>query len=375
MTGKWLSAIVAGWALIAAATAMAQSVTQDLQIGRQRYDNRIKDAATPLKRAWDAPDPKGRTLRVAYMIGSSRCYDGDVMTGRNWLGWMLKRLGPKMSAADANAVETRRRDCESTQWATSDGYFEVSRVWTGELLYLNPDSKALARPIHILDSKRIPFALAPPAPVTDSVAVARRAETVAALITPSADLKKNCRWMGPARQQTIGRYSFISRQVPQALPPDWLAQVSTGLDAYLETLKADYGMVVPDRAITVILAMCADELPEIAGKVHNLAIDPSQNIGYNVKDDLTVVAVLDQWARVPFKPPGADHETDSQLRRTLRHELFHLVAHHSFIDMPTWLDEGLAQYLGLVRKGSRLSFLAQEKSVFSETGFVGPVPL
>lgn len=377
MIHHWLSGIMVWSMAMAAAPSAAQTVSYDLLTGRHRYNNRIKDAATPLKRAWDAPDPDGRTLRVAYMIGSSRCYDGDAVTGQKWFDWMLNRLRRDMSPSDTAIVAERRRNCAGAPWLAPDAYFEQRRtVWQGELLYTSTDSKALAKPIQILDPDRKPAGIAPPAPINDPVAAAHRAEKVAALMRPAADLKKNCSWKGPARAQNIGRYSFISRQIFQ---PAYLAQVRTRLDVYLDTLQADYGMALPNRVITIILAKCADELPEIANSVHNLAIDPSQNIGYSVKEDLTVVAVLDRWMQVSFKPADSEFENDTQLRRTLRHELFHLVAHHGFIDMPEWLDEGLAQYFAVagVRNQSLPGVTAWPDSwpidpalasVFSDTG-------
>lgn len=103
-----------------------------------------------------------------------------------------------------------------------------------------------------------------------------------------------------------------------------LNEIGGGLESYLDFYVQKYGMAVPAHFITVYLVPETWELQQLAKKIHGIKVSDS-SIGYSYQDDLSIVGVI------PRKTYG-----------TLTHELFHLLVHNNFGDIPPWIDEGMA---------------------------------
>ena len=125
------------------------------------------------------------------------------------------------------------------------------------------------------------------------------------------------------------------RQLHDELSVEIAATLDTALHYYVE----HYGFAYPERklAIDVYATELFREL---------LAAQPHWVEGY-----------FDGRIRIPV---AAENFSLSKLRRTLRHELVHaLLAQHSgFRRLPSWFDEGLAQYLACLDNCAAFSFPA-----------------
>lgn len=103
-----------------------------------------------------------------------------------------------------------------------------------------------------------------------------------------------------------------------------LNEIGKGLEAYLDFYVQKYQVTAPAYFITVYLVPETWELQKLAEKIHGIKVSDS-SIGYSYQDDLSIVGVI------PKMTYG-----------TLSHELFHLVVHNNFGDIPPWMDEGMA---------------------------------
>jgi hypothetical protein len=97
------------------------------------------------------------------------------------------------------------------------------------------------------------------------------------------------------------------------------------MNAYLDFLEKQYGVIRPETYMTVYLVANNSELRKIANKNHNLDVSAT-TLGYHYPYDQSVVAV-----------------ESGTLTGTLQHELFHMLVRSNFGDVPLWLDEGIAE--------------------------------
>lgn len=98
------------------------------------------------------------------------------------------------------------------------------------------------------------------------------------------------------------------------------------LERTLEYYQREFSMRQPPFRITVYLPTNGADAERIADHLHGLQIDGRANLGYTSEEDQTIVS----------QTPGG------KAFGTLNHELFHLLAHQFFGDIPAWLDEGVA---------------------------------
>lgn len=103
-----------------------------------------------------------------------------------------------------------------------------------------------------------------------------------------------------------------------------LRAVADTFERFLRFFVREYDSRVPDQLITVYLVDHLGALQTLADKVHGIRLSPN-TIAYSFRDDLSVAG------SIPATGLGS-----------LVHELAHLIARHSFGDVPAWLDEGLA---------------------------------
>jgi len=105
---------------------------------------------------------------------------------------------------------------------------------------------------------------------------------------------------------------------------DQLKNMLRGLETYLKFYVANFNMPEPPYLITVYLVPETEDLRKLAEKLHGIRMGES-SIGYSFQEDLSITGVI------PKTTYG-----------TLNHELFHLMVHNNFGDIPPWMEEGMA---------------------------------
>ncbi|MGL4542144.1 MAG: hypothetical protein ACRCUI_06510, partial [Polymorphobacter sp.] len=131
---------------------------------------------------------------------------------------------------------------------------------------------------------------------------------------------------------------------------------------YVQSLSRRFDMAIPQNMITVHLARCPGDARMIARQVHGLDFSTEAIAGYSVQEDMSLLAIWEGYTA------GQIGKEDSAAMRTVRHELAHLMLREWFGDAPKWLDEGLAQYLGVTANGP-----AQGRTTVLHSSW-GPLP-
>lgn len=120
---------------------------------------------------------------------------------------------------------------------------------------------------------------------------------------------------------------FLIVGVGKAATPASLDRATKVLENSFSFYQRIYGMQASPYLMTIYLPDGDDaQMHLIADQVHGLDIDTRATWGYAMDADQSVVAKT----------------TDGAYFGTLNHELFHLLAHQYFGDIPAWLDEGIA---------------------------------
>jgi hypothetical protein len=137
-------------------------------------------------------------------------------------------------------------------------------------------------------------------------------------------IKDNLTRLAPvgARTKLIGNFAIISSA---GQTDAQLTTIATRMNAYLDFLEKQYGVIRPETYMTVYLVANNSQLRKIANKNHNLDVSAT-TLGYHYPHDQSVVAV-----------------ESGTLTGTLQHELFHMLVRSNFGDVPLWLDEGIAE--------------------------------
>ncbi|HKR24930.1 MAG TPA: hypothetical protein VJS15_06690 [Allosphingosinicella sp.] len=298
--------------------------------GEQAFKARkYRDAHTILRPYYGSG---GRFREVAYWIGASMCRDDRIPPGRKWLVHTNRAF--RLDAQQASVVSGELGRCGASAPQPPAPLYAVEKYST-ELLYFGRSSRHVARPVtplapishDELAERRVPFG--------EEAAARQAAGRMIDKIEAGRGAARPCGLDARPEAHLAGRFLFVTRRSARAAT---LASFSTMLETYLDRLRNDLGLNPPADYMTIYLAACAEDAALIARTLHNAAIDPSQIGGYSVRDDLSLVAL---WS-------GGGAGGDTPTVRTLRHELFHLVAEEYFGDMPQWLNEGLAQYYGVV---------------------------
>jgi hypothetical protein len=144
-------------------------------------------------------------------------------------------------------------------------------------------------------------------------------------LTPRSDARRAVavasRLAGQAQVAAYGRFVIAS---VSGHSRDQLDQIAFVLERFLEFATQRYGMVLPDRYVTIYLVPDPGALRRLADRLHGLDVSPG-TIGYAFQEDLSVVAFVTGTAV-----------------GTVLHELTHLAVRGTFGDIPQWLDEGMA---------------------------------
>lgn len=108
--------------------------------------------------------------------------------------------------------------------------------------------------------------------------------------------------------------------------PENMEDAARSLNQSLDFYQRNYSMRTPPFLMTAYLPETENQMEVIAKAVHGLEIRNSATWGYTIDADQSVVALT---------PQGI-------YKGTLNHELFHLLSHQFFGDIPAWFDEGIA---------------------------------
>jgi hypothetical protein len=213
---------------------------------------------------------------------------------------------------------------------------------TAELLYYGADPRLRFRALSGADA--VPGAVLAQrlARVDNRAAIDSTVAALRAALDRPPDQPELCTRGGQVRTELVGRFLFVTRV---GTAPFVLKAWGAALNDYVQALANRFGMPVPSNVITVHLARCPADARLIAQEVHGLDFDEKAIAGYSVQEDMSLLAIWGGY--MPGKPGSSDNEA----MRTIRHELAHLMLHEWFGDAPAWLDEGLAQYLGVTSDG------------------------
>lgn len=340
-------------AVLAAVPAGAQPGGVPWRAGEEAWlQGRYGEARTALRQQWRAGQKR---WQVAYYLGLSYCFDRQHADGRVWLEHILPFHAVPRSAVPA--VQRARGDCPSMPPApvVQPRYSVRSseRVVSAELLYVGSNQALRFTPLE----GRGPAVPVAPVMAGDAAALDREVRRITAALRGAVAPGDPCTADGQIRFNRHGRFLFVSRatSAPQSLLDVWGAE----LTRYLEEVETRLGLAPSRRLITIHLARCAADARLIAEGLHGVAFDDRLFAGYSVGDDMSVVA---RWGGYLPDP----RVKDSELMRTLRHELAHLTLRDAYGDAPGWLDEGLAQYLGVTADGP-----APGRTTVLASGWVG----
>jgi hypothetical protein len=345
---RWAGLVRAALGLLLAAMptiALAQYPAPYTE-GEGLFDHqRYRDAQTLLRPFYASG---GRYAEVAYWVGASLCRDQLARFGRNWLDEALTayRLKPDQE----KVIQIERSRCNDAPGIPPQPMRSTTERYVAELLYYGADARIVAKPI-------TPIAEIPAAEfgarhvkVGDTAKAKVVADRLIAAIEAARGSTPLCGYDRAPVARISGRYMFISRRPFQAPLLDGMA---TSFDTYVRQLDGKLGLKAPEDMVIVHLTACEADAALTARALAGLRFDPNQVAGFSVSDDQSVIALWD----------GSAAGGDSQTVRTLRHELFHLIGEKSFPNMPQWLDEGLAQYLGVTAIDpamGRTTYLAPE---------------
>lgn len=257
-------------------------------------------------------NPEVQTLDLYYMIGTSACYDEQIDIGIKYLDAALRRVEAETDLyniikgqmdncpnASRNYPSTIGNDTTSglTGIAGVHGILKGGYLFGGEITVSSPKT---VRKITAVETKK---RLCPNGHPTVCINT----------INEITKFKFNV---------ISGQYFIIASD--GAHTQDQLKQLMQYLEMTRKFLVENFGMSAPENIVTVYMFQSSQELEYFAYYVHGISI-PNRTIGYSFSSDLSIAGVVPQM----------------QLG-TLTHELFHLMVHRNFSDIPPWMDEGMA---------------------------------
>ncbi|CAN5848014.1 hypothetical protein BH18ACI4_BH18ACI4_17240 [soil metagenome] len=264
--------------------------------------------------------PYGKTAEVDYMIATSLCRTSEPVRAKKRFQWILDSY--RLDDSRRKAVEDAMRQCASntkpralpslavtTSALASVGVsgksgYDITRASTphyaGKVIPLTSESAELVRDIPIEEFEKRLFH------VSEKDAAARNLRSL----------------LGTRfKVESSGRFLIASSGAQTTAQ---LGEVGRGLELYASFFGSQYKMPQPTKLITVYLVPTAQELQDVAVRLHGVKVS-DVSIGYSFPYDLSMVGII-------F---GAEYGT-------LAHELFHLMVRGNFGDIPPWLEEGLA---------------------------------
>lgn len=292
-------------ALIAPATLAEASLYDD---GKRNWQARRYPTAYPPLDG-HRKLPKGRTVEVDYMLGTSACRISELRRrGTNILNAMLYSY--QLTVAMRQRVTSERDLCRSAAQLTGAKDISAGRIVSagasarGKIFYFDDSvSSYPAREVRPMAPEEFASRLIP---IGEEARMAARLKSLAPV---------------GARSLVVGRYAFATTA---GQTDAQLRTIAATLDRYINFLSSEYGIAPPETYVTIYLQPSISKLKGAALQLHGLDVSYS-TLGYAFADDQSTVAVV--------TGTGAG---------TLLHELFHLLVRQSFGDIPQWLDEGIA---------------------------------
>ena len=255
-----------------------------------------------------------RRPEVDFMIGTSAC---RMVCCRDWGQLFLGALPESypLSAESRVLVEVERRLCQqvaSMPPPVPDGPDKLQRVVSAGV---SGRAKVFSTPDASMGVTSYPARRVREIPAADLLArLTPRGEPARAVATATG-------LAGTANAVAYQRFVLVSSSGHSRAQLDHIAGI---LERFLSFLTDRYGMLLPDRYITVYLVPDPQSLRQAAVRIHGLDVTPG-TIGYAFQEDLSIVAFVTGTAV-----------------GTVLHELVHLSVRGNFGDVPQWLDEGLA---------------------------------
>jgi hypothetical protein len=258
--------------------------------------------------------PYARNIDVDYMLGSGDCRMGLRAEGTNRLSGMAKRydLSPNVQKLIASEI-MKCRNADSIPADIADANKGIAGVWVRgkEASYFRESPSKTKQPVAYT-----PRSMG----ATDIAAMQARLVPVGS----EPEMAENLKRLAPAgaRIKLDGNYALVSMA---GQTDAQLAVIAARMNAYLDFLGRQYGVLPPESYMTVYLAANNTQLRNVAKTQHNLDISPN-TLGYSYPHDQSVAAV-----------------ESGTLTGSLQHELFHMLVRSNFGDIPLWLDEGIAE--------------------------------
>ena len=291
-----------------AATAQAQYEAGKRQWLQQIYPGAYSTLLDYRKEAF------ARRPEVDYMIGTSAC---RMVCCRDWGHLFLGAIPESypLSAESRALVEVERRQCQqvaSMPPPVPDGPDKLQRVVSAGV---SGRAKVFSTPDGSIGVTTYPARRVRDIPAADLLArLTPRGDPGRAVAT--ANVLAGVTGAAPYQRFVIASSSGHTRAQ--------LDHIAGILERFLTFVTDRYGMMLPDRYITVYLVPNPQSLRQAAVRIHGLDVTPG-TIGYAFQEDLSVVAFVSGTAV-----------------GTVLHELVHLSVRGNFGDVPQWLDEGLA---------------------------------
>lgn len=314
-------------------TVAAQMKLEDCKamMAQGQYDK----ASNELLKLINQPDQRnGRTPEVYYYLGFCRCQLNDSPTGRAWLEYGKRQAQPAQKAFFDDVI---------SQCGQADTVSALPQ--TAARLNSQPGVTSRTKGGYFFGGKHLPDDESPNDPTIVGAAMnvasipietlrarlfapERRSDAVAAIKKLMAESFPDQKYS----VNSLGQFVFVSKESAWGWKPADLEKLERNLHRVMKFYETSYRMLWPERLITIYLARYPDELKAIATKIHGMN-KSADVIGYSTNEDLSVAALTqspDMWG-------------------TISHELFHLMVHDNFADIPNWLEEGMASAYAVAR--------------------------
>jgi hypothetical protein len=271
--------------------------------------------------------PYGKIAEVDYMIASSMCrLPAYQPTGQKYFQWLLYNYA--LDEPSRNRVVSDMRNCATTNTPVVINFIVVrsgagARVG-GKMMYPVHSSGLPVSSVPVKVLREIPRSemaarLAPISDPVEGIAKVKR------LLGAGSNIEARGHFLlamsAPENANTSNHEeTFLEVDSRQKRLTDAreLSRFGDMLEDYLNFFSTEYKCGVPTNFITVYCQPSTVAVRKIAERLHGIQVS-ELSIGYSFRDDLSLVGLFDG---------------------TIVHELFHLLVHNDFGDVPPWLDEG-----------------------------------
>jgi hypothetical protein len=242
---------------------------------------------------------KHRNAHIDYMIGTSYCRISQKKKGLIYLDWILNFYS--LTQEQQNVIKSEKKTCSVAR--------ETSTLPGGGVTGSGKSFKRRRpRPEKLPQNKPIPSQ---------------------ELISRLYPLSQQSKAIESAQARLGSPYKVTSTSSFVLASPDHsvarLKEIGTDLEQVLNFFATEYNLTKPQSLISVYLTPNNTSMSDLINKIYGIS-SPSNYIGYSVDDDISMVGIA------PAPSSSA----------TFFHELFHLIVHQNFGDIPPWLDEGIA---------------------------------